>query len=148
MNYTYYRSLGAFAGGLVTALVLPSLPYIALCTAFVLADVVTAYSLSRRVRARYGLHARKAQAGKLQSRRLGRSVLTLLRIYALLLAAAAIDALFPQLCRYTAMHFAAGMVLVWQGLSIVENVTSCNSAPWARWLARYVHDKIGRHLRP
>lgn len=148
MNDTFYRYAGAVAGGLMTSVLLPSLPYIALCTAFVLADVVTAYNLSRRVRRDYGEAARFAQAGKLQSRRLGRTVITLLRIYVLLLAAASVDALFPHLGRFTAMHYAAGIVLVWQGLSIVENVTSCNPSPWARRLSRYVHDKVSRHLMP
>lgn len=62
------RCICAAIGGFLWSLVLPVMPYAALCTAMVAADTVTAWTLSRRV-ARAHPDRAAAGAGKFQSRR-------------------------------------------------------------------------------
>lgn len=124
-----------------------TLPYAALCTAMVLADVVTAWSLSVRVRRQYGSRAAQFGAGKVQSRRLGQIPVTLGKIYFLLLVSTAVDALLLQGTAVSALRFSTGAVCLWQGVSVLENEASCSNASWARIARRWLMDKAARHLK-
>ncbi|MDO5394350.1 MAG: hypothetical protein Q4F07_00135 [Bacteroidales bacterium] len=143
------RYLAAAIGGILWSLVLPALPYAALCTAMVCADAVTAWTLSRRVARRYGRKARNAGAGKIQSRRMARMLVTLGKIYALLILASAIDAVIMRDAgSVSALRFSAGAVCLWQTVSILENEASCSDASWARIARRWLIDKAKRHFTP
>lgn len=109
-------------------------------------DTVTAWRLSCRVRRRYGDRpAPGVQPGKIQSRRLGRALVTLGKVYVLLLVSAAIDIVVQP--PTSALRLSAGAVIAWQGVSILENESSCTDARWPRWLKKFLADKVGRHLQ-
>lgn len=140
------RCIAATLGGLLWSLVLPVMPHVALCTAMVLADTFTAWTLSRRVARAHPDHA--AGAGKLQSRRLARTLATLAKIYALLLLAHAVDVVLMPPFSVSALRFCAGAVCFWQTISVLENESSCSNASWARIARRFLIDKASRHLSP
>ena len=146
ININTTRLLASTAGGILWSVAQPALPYAGLCTAMVLADTVTAWTLSRRVAARYGTEARRQGAGKIQSRRLGAMVVTLAKIYALLLLASATDhVLFPD-GEVHVLRFCTGAVCLWQAVSVLENEASCSNAVWARIARRWLIDKVTRHF--
>lgn len=146
MNPEIFRLLVALAGGLFCSVVRPALPAAGLCTVMVLIDVFTAWTLSRRVRKKYGTVAAMADAGKLQSRRLGRVLVTLGKIYVFLFTASFADYVLcpgnPHL-----LQFSTGAVVFWQAVSILENESSCTSARWPSWVRKLLMDKAARHLR-
>lgn len=144
MQTLIYRTPWAALGGALFALFEVTLPFALICTAMVMADCLTAYSLSRRVRR---AHPEAREAGKLSSRRLGRVIVTLTRIYALLLMASAVDSYILVDTAHSTLRFCAGAVVVWQALSVLENEASCSNARWAAPARRYLIDKVRRHLR-
>lgn len=140
------RALTAVSGAAVTSFVAPVLPYGAICTAMVLADVVSARMLARRLR-------RKAKGvsadGKVKfsSRRFGQSVMTLAKVYALLLLSHGVDTvIIGETAAFSTLRFSAGLVCFWQFWSILENEASANDAQWARVAKRILIDKTSRHL--
>lgn len=143
MQTLTFRAPWAALGGALLSLVDVTMPFALICTAMVVADCASAWALSRRVRR---VHPRASSAGKLSSRRLGRVVVTLGRIYALLLLAAAVDCWIVADGTHAVMRFCAGAVVVWQTLSILENEASCSDARWAVHARRYLVDKVKRHL--
>lgn len=153
------RTVAATLGGVFMTVAMPVLPYAGLCTAMVLADGVTAWSLGRRVARRCGQAARK-DAGRLQSRGLGVMLVTLAKVYALLLLASAVDivivqgadpdavaSLLPTGGSHPVLRFCAGAVCFWQAVSVLENEAACSDARWARIARRFLIDKARRHLR-
>lgn len=141
------RIFSATLGGLVLAVIEPALPYCLLCTVMVIADTVTAWTLSRRVARRYPGRAAGAGAGKIQSRRLGRTIVTLLRVYALLVVASMADLVLFEPGQGSCLRFSAGAVCFWQAISVLENEASCSNRRWARMARRYLVDKVSRHLK-
>ena len=141
------RCICAAIGGFLWSLVLPVMPYAALCTAMVAADTVTAWTLSRRV-ARAHPDRAAAGAGKFQSRRLAKTLVTMAKIYALLLLAHAADVVLSPPLAVSMLRFCAGAVCFWQAVSVLENESSCSNASWARIARRFLIDKAARHLRP
>lgn len=137
------RAPWATLGGILFTMIKATLPCALLCTVMVLADCLTAYTLSRRVRR---AHPEAVDAGKLSSRRLGRVFITLTRIYALLLVAAGVDSYILTDPTNPVMRFCAGAVVVWQALSVLENEASCSDARWAAHARRFLIDKVRRHL--
>lgn len=140
------RVAAAAVGGAAMTLIKPALPLAGLCTAMVLTDVVTAWSLSRRV-ARVHPQAAQRGAGKLQSRRLSRMLVTLGKVYALLLLATAVDLTIVADGTARTARFCAGAVCLWQAISVLENEASCSDAAWARIARRWLIDKARRHLQ-
>lgn len=140
------RYIAATVGALLWNFTLPVLPYAALCTAMVLADSVTAWSLSRRVARRYPASVSRAGAGKIQSRRMARTLSTLGKVYALLVLAAATDAVLEPPFDISVLKLSAGAVCFWQVISVLENESSCSDASWARIARRFLIDKARRHL--
>lgn len=144
MEYNLIRHLTALIGGAIFSFIEPTLPCAMICTAMVVTDCITAWRLSRRVKA--CVADAPADAGKLSSRRLGRVLVTLARIYVLLLLAHGIDVAIGLPGDITALRFAAGAVCFRQALSILENEAAMNDAPWAAQVRRWLIDKARRHL--
>ena len=138
------RALFTLAGA-ASAAVEPTLPYIAICTAMVLADCLTAWSLSRRVRRAHPDRA-SGDARKFKSHNFGRVVVTLLKTYALIVMAFLIQRHITDGIPVDLAKVAAGAVCFWQLWSILENESSCNGARWARVLQRVLVDKTSRHF--
>ncbi|MGN1251400.1 MAG: hypothetical protein ACI4US_00805 [Muribaculaceae bacterium] len=126
----------------LAAVVRPALPAVALCTAMIAIDTFTAWRLSCRVRRKHP--EAPGQPGRIHSRRLGRALVSLGKVYVLLLVSAAIDVVLTPAT--SVLQLSAGAVTAWQAVSILENESSCTEARWPSWLKRYLADKVGRHL--
>ena len=126
----------------LAAVVRPALPAVALCTAMIANDTFTARRLSCRVRRKHP--EAPGQPGRIHSRRLGRALVSLGKVYVLLLVSAAIDVVLTPAT--SVLQLSAGAVTAWQAVSILENESSCTEARWPSWLKRYLADKVGRHL--
>ena len=140
------RALTAVSGAAVASFVAPVLPYGAICTAMVLADFVSARMLARRLRRKIKEGAIKDKV-KFSSRRFGMSVMSLAKVYALLLLSHGVDAvIIGETTAFSALRFSAALVCFWQFWSILENEASANDAQWARLAQRILIDKTSRHL--
>ncbi len=141
--YNTFKSILALAGGWAWTVAAPAFPIAMACTSMVLADVWSARRLARRI-GRAVPSAR--QQLKFSSARFGQVVSTLTRIYAVLALAAVVQAAMGKWIPL--LDFAGGVVCFWQGVSILENESSCNSHPWAKVLGRYLVSKVSRHIKP
>lgn len=136
------KPLAAALASAATAVIRPALPAVALCTAMIAIDTFTAWRLSCRVRRKHP--EAPGQPGRIHSRRLGRALVSLGKVYVLLLVSAAIDVVLTPAT--SVLQLSAGAVTAWQAVSILENESSCTEARWPSWLKRYLADKVGRHL--
>lgn len=136
------KPLAAALASAATAVIRPALPAVALCTAMIAIDTFTAWRLSCRVRRKHP--DAPGQPGRIHSRRLGRALVSLGKVYVLLLVSAAIDVVLTPAT--SVLQLSAGAVTAWQAVSILENESSCTEARWPSWLKRYLADKVGRHL--
>lgn len=137
-----FKPLVAALATALAAVVRPALPAVALCTAMIAIDTFTAWRLSCRVRRKHP--EAPGQPGRIHSRRLGRALVSLGKVYVLLLVSAAIDVVLTPAT--SVLQLSAGAVTAWQAVSILENESSCTEARWPSWLKRYLADKVGRHL--
>ncbi|MBQ3325472.1 MAG: phage holin family protein [Muribaculaceae bacterium] len=145
MNTENLRRLFFTAMGAVGTALAPTLPYILLCTAAVLGDCLSAYLLARRVKKAYPDEADR-ETGKFKSYHFGKTLWTLLCVYALLIFAHFLELYVTESLPFNALKVAAGAVIFWQGWSILENCSSCNGAKWAQLLQKIMVDKTERHL--
>lgn len=111
----------------------PIAPVLGVFAILVCADVVTAYMLNRRVR---GTQTR------LSSQRLGKAVRTFGYAAMVVVLCHAID---TWVTPGNIAGIAASYMCFQQMVSILENISSCNDAPWARMLQRFLADKTQRH---
>ena len=136
------KPLAAALATSLAAVIRPALPAVALCTAMIAIDTFTAWRLSCRVRHKHP--DAPGQPGRVHSRRLGRALVCLGKVYVLLLVSAAIDIVLAP--STSVLQLSAGAVTAWQGVSSLENESSCTDARWPAWLKRYLADKVSRHL--
>ena len=99
------RSLFSVIGGVV-ALLQPTFPFILVCTLMVLADVYTAWSLSRRVKRKHP----NANDGKFKSVYFGKVFHTLIKIYVLIILAHLIETYIFQGMHIRLSHIPACVV--------------------------------------
>lgn len=133
------KTLFAFIGTLV-AYIEPTFPFIIVCTLAVLADCITAWSLSRRVKKKLG-----KSDGFFRSDHFGRVFVTLIKIYCVIILAFLIDTVIID-GKLALANIAAGAICFWQMWSILENESSCNDATWAKIAQRIMVDKTERHF--
>ena len=140
-----YRWLCSLAAGLM-AVIEPTLPYLALCTGFVLLDCYSAWRLARRVRS---AHPERA-SGKFRSEKLRHIFRTLAEVYAVIILAYFAQTLlmadFPLDLPINLAKIVAGAVCGWQFWSYLENSASCTDAKWARTARDILVDKTSRHF--
>lgn len=139
-----YRCIATAFSGVITALS-PTLPYIILCTAAIIADCYTAYRLSKRVRTNFPDRASK-EVGKFNSEYFRRVLRTLGETYALLVFAYFVHLYVTDELPFNALKLAAGLVIGWQAWSCLENMSSCNGKKWAKILQQVMVDKTERHF--
>ena len=135
------RSLFSVMGGVV-ALIHPTIPFIAVCTLMVLADVYTAWSLSRRVKRKFP----NANDGKFKSIYFGRVFMTLIKIYVLIILSFLMETCIFEGLQIKLVNITAGAVCFWQLWSILENESSCSDERWAKILQKILVDKTERHF--
>lgn len=129
-------------GGAIVAFMQPTLPFIIICTAAVLGDMYTAWSLSRRVKKRHP----GANDGKFKSCYAGKVFETLIKIYLLIILSYMIETFIFEGLPIRLANISAGAVCFWQVWSMLENESSCNSARWARVVQQVMVDKAERHF--
>ncbi len=139
-----YQIIFSVGSAVATALS-PTLPYILLCTAAVLADCFTAWQLDKRVRKAYPEKTSK-NSGKFKSSHFGSVLITLLQVYLLLIFAHFLHVYVTESLPFNALKLAAGLVIGWQVWSCLENMSSCNGAKWAMVLQQIMVDKTARHF--
>lgn len=132
-------------GSAVVTALSPTLPYILLCTAAVLADCWTAWQLDKRVRKAYPEQTSR-NSGKFKSSHFGSVLVTLLQVYLLLIFAHFLHVYVTESLPFNALKIAAGLVIGWQLWSCLENMSSCNGAKWAQVLQQIMVDKTERHF--
>lgn len=135
------KSLFTFSGALV-ALLYPTISFIVICSIAVFMDCYTAWALSRRVKKKYP----GANDGKFKSIHAGRVLVTLIKIYALIILAFLIDQFIIPDISLRLTNIVAGAVCFWQVWSMLENESSCNEARWAKIAQRVLVDKTERHF--
>ncbi|MDE7025640.1 MAG: hypothetical protein K2O88_07155 [Paramuribaculum sp.] len=141
---SWLRMIAAL-GGAIWMVLSPSVPYMLLCTGFVLLDCWSACALGRRVAAHMPDKACK-DAGKVKSWRLGKVVHTLAEVYAVVVLAHCAQMCMPGLLPIDLRHIVAGAVCGWQFWSYLENKASCNGARWAKLARKFLADKSSRHF--
>lgn len=142
MNTTLAKNIAVAAASLLWSYISPALPVAAVLTLLVFTDMLTAWQLGRRVAAR---NPAAAHSARLHSRGLGRMVRALAYIYGAMLLAVLVDAVIPFV-PFRVYPLTVGAILMQQILSILENISSSNSAPWAAFLRRFLADKTQRHI--
>ena len=135
------RLLFSVIGGVV-ALLRPTYSFILVCTLMVLADVYTAWSLSRRVKRKFP----DANDGKFKSIYFGKVVMTLIKIYVLIILAFLIETFIFEGLHIRLGNITAGAVCFWQLWSMLENESSCSDEKWAKVLQNILVDKTARHF--
>lgn len=129
--------------GMVTAAIEPVIPFLALCTLFVFIDCFSAWMLARRVSRQ---HPEQSKGCKFRSEYASEIFNTLAIIYLLVFGAYWLDfAVFTMFTIHLGNWIAGAFCLV-QIVSILENCSSCNGAPWAIVIQKILVDKTNRHL--
>lgn len=135
-------SLMAIAGSIV-AFLEPTLPFIILCTAAVLIDIVSAMSLrNRTIKQNTGVKANV----KLQSKYLQKAGWTLIRIYGLVILVYCIEQIVFEGMHLRLANIVSGAICFSQIWSILENESSQRNSKWARILQKVMVDKSERWL--
>ena len=135
------RPLFSIMGGAI-ALLHPTFPFIVVCTLMVLADVYTAWSLSRRVKRKFP----NANDGKFKSVYFGRVFMTLIKIYVLIILSFLMETFIFEGLQIKLVNITAGAVCFWQLWSMLENESSCSDEKWAKVLQKVLVDKTARHF--
>ena len=139
---TQLSRIGFCVWGVLWAIVEPETPFLLICTLAVLFDAFTAWSLSRRVKKKFPA----ANDGKFKSSYFGRVVVTLIKVYALIILVALIETYILEELPVKLDNIVAGAVCFWQIWSMLENESSCNDAKWAKIAQRIMVDKTERHF--
>ena len=136
------RTLFSVTGGAIVAFVRPTFPFILVCTLMVLADVYTAWSLSRRVKYKFP----NSNDGKFKSIYFGRVTMTLIKIYVLIILSFLMEKFIFEGLQIKLVNITSGAVCFWQLWSMLENESSCSNEKWARVLQKVLVDKTARHF--
>ena len=135
------RAFFAVIGGIV-AYVEPLEEVMYVVFATILVDVATAYLLSRRVASKY----KGVSHGKIQSQRLKSLGWTVVGISTIILLLQGIDEYCFVYADLKLPFLAASAFCMIQVVSILENMSSCNDAKWAKLLQKILVDKTARHF--
>lgn len=130
----------AILGGL-WAWVEPTLPFAGACIVAVIADMVSAWRLSARLKRQC-----HNTDGRLSSARAGKMIGKLIGVYTAMLLAAAIEATVLEGMSVRLPNIVAGVFCGVSLLSILENESSANGHSWAMIAQRIVKSKIDRHI--
>ncbi len=147
---TISRLLAAFLG-IVWCHIEPSLNYIAICFGAMLLDCYTAWRCNRRIYDRYREQIKRnpkcKMDGKLRSRKMAKMIQDFsVLIFAIFLAVAIDNGLLGHIGPLHLANYLAAIYCAVQFVSILENESTCNGAPWARVMQKIVADKTERHF--
>lgn len=129
-------------GGAFIAWVEPLQEVMYVIFASIIVDVLTAYMLNRRVAHKY----KGVSHGKIQSQRLKSLGWTVFGISTIILLLHGIDEYCFVYADLKLPYLAASAFCMIQVVSILENISSCNDAKWAKMLQKILVDKTARHF--
>ena len=135
------RNVMMLCGALI-AIIKPTIPFIIICTIAVFMDCITAWLLSRRVKKMFPGKSN----GKFKSHDFGRVLLTLVKVFSLIVLVHLIDTYILPDISFRLANIVAGAICFWQVWSMLENESSCNNAKWAKVAQRIMVDKTERHF--
>lgn len=138
----YPRMLASVIGALL-AFLKPTFPFMLVCTIFILADCISAFLLSQRVKKQY---PEKRKDSKFHSKHSGKVVITLVKVYLLIVLAFLVETYIFEGLPIRLSNIVAGAVCFWQAWSILENESSCSKAKWAKIAQKILVDKTERHF--
>ena len=84
--------------------------------------------------------------GKFKSHDFGRVLLTLIKVFSLIVLVHLIDTYILPDISFRLANIVAGAICFWQVWSMLENESSCNNAKWAKIAQRIMVDKTERHF--
>ncbi len=147
-KYFFCGFLGSVLGELVEAFK-PTFPLAVVAVIFIVYDAWTAFQLDRRVREKYP-EKTKREKSKFTSFAFGKVVTSTIpkRLWLILLAFIAERWVFVHV-HVPLSYIAAGAIVIEQGLSILENESSCREEADGRFwkmLQRILIDKTERHF--
>lgn len=147
----YITRFIAAAIGLIWCSIEPSLNYIAVCFFALVLDCYTAWRCNRRIYDRYRDAIKKdprcKMDGKLKSKKMVKMVQDFSVLIMAIFLATFIDTVI--LDYMNPLHLANYLAALYCGVqfvSILENESTCNGAPWARVMQKIVADKTERHF--
>lgn len=112
------------------------------CVIAVFIDAFTAYQLSARVKSKHP----KLADGKFKSRNAMRSFKSIRDVFMIILLAFLVDDKILIMGNFYLPYIVSGAFCFVQIWSILENISSCNDAPWASILQNVMVDKTARHF--
>jgi hypothetical protein len=119
---------------------LPLLPLIIVGVLFILADMWTAWDLSRR------LKKQKKSTGKLKSKHAQRVIDTMIKMMTAIILAWALEKyVLVMLDSLYLANWVTAIFCAVQGISILENISSESDATWAKVLQKILINKANRH---
>ena len=128
---------------MITGALVTIAPMLFILWILVFIDFLTARRLGRRLVLNGTIPPDQAH---LSSRRLGRLVAPLSKIFVALLLSAMADTAIFSLQGYATLPYVATFLVLWQTISILENEAAANPASWAALARRIIVDKTRRHL--
>lgn len=147
---TLTRFLAAIIG-LVWCTLEPSLNYIAVCFFALVCDCYTAWRCNCRIYSRYREAIKKDPRckidGKLRSKKMAKMVKDFSVLILAIFLATMVDTVILDF--QNPLHLANYLAAIYCGVqlvSILENESTCNGAPWARVMQKIVADKTERHF--
>lgn len=147
---TLTRLLAAIIG-LVWCTLEPSLNYIAVCFFALVCDCYTAWRCNCRIYSRYREAIKKDPRckidGKLKSKKMAKMVKDFSVLILAIFLATMVDTVILDF--QNPLHLANYLAAIYCGVqlvSILENESTCNGAPWARVMQKIVADKTERHF--
>lgn len=133
--------LSSIAGGLLLAFE-TSIVFLVPCFIAILLDVITAYSLGRRVHRKYP----NQSDGKFKSVHKFQIIYTMIIIFMCIMLASYVDELVIKGDDGFAVRFVVGVFLFYETWSCLENWSSENDNKIAKALQRIMVNKAERHL--
>lgn len=120
----------------------PTIPFAGVIIAFIIADCLSAFDLSRRLRKKHP----EQVTGKFQSKHAMKMVKTFLQMYGAVLLAQLVEQYVIPMHKFSLPNYTAFVFCAVQAWSILENISSENGQAWARLLQKFMVNKAKRHF--
>lgn len=137
--------------GVIWCYIEPTLNYLLICFFAIAIDCYTAWQCNRRIYAKYREAIKRnpncKTDGKLKSQKMKRIISDIIKIGLCLVLINHVETdILGHLGNLYLTNYVAAIFCIIQFVSILENESTCNGAPWARVLQKIVADKTERHF--
>lgn len=120
----------------------PTVPFVAILFFAIMADMITAWDLAKRVKK---LHPSRA-SGKFQSRFAHRIWDSFWKIYLVIVLVWVVETYILTFVHLYLTNICAAIFCAFQVFSMLENISSANGKPWAKIMQKVLVDKTTRHF--